>query len=341
MARVITFGEIMLRLNPEGYYRLVQSDRLEVSYTGAEANAAVALTQLGVDAAFVSAVPAHEVGQCAVNFLRRFGVDTSRVLRCGKRLGVFYVEKGASQRGSKVIYDRADSAVTKTTRGDYDWDAIFEGAEWFYWTGITPALGGELPQICEDACRAAKAHGVKIACDVNYREKLWTTETAGEVMTRLLPYSDLIIINEEHARIIFGITAEGANYGGDELLTDEEYTSIAGQVCERFGCGMAALTVRRSISANDNKFAAMLYTDGRAYFSPEYRLNIVDRIGGGDAFGGALIHGLIKGKQPQEILDFAVAAAALNHSIEHDFNLVSEAEIDALVAGHGDGRVQR
>ena len=331
----------MLRLNPEGYYRLVQADRLEVSYTGAEANAAVALTQLGVDAAFISAVPAHEVGQCAVNFLRRFGVDTSGVLRSGKRLGVFYVEKGASQRGSKVIYDRADSAITRTTRADYDWDAIFEGAEWFYWTGITPALGGELPQICEDACKAAKAHGVKIACDVNYREKLWTAGEAGEVMARLLTYSDLIIINEEHARLLFGITAEGARYGGDELLTDEEYTSIADQVYRRFGCDAVALTVRRSISANDNIFAAMLYMDKKAYFSPEYRLTIVDRIGGGDAFGGCLMHGLIKGKEPQDILNFAAAAAALNHSIEHDFNLVSEAEIDALAAGRGNGRLQR
>jgi 2-dehydro-3-deoxygluconokinase len=341
MARVITFGEIMLRLNPEGYYRLVQADKLEVSYTGAEANVAVALTQLGVDAAFVSTVPAHEVGQCAVNFLRRFGVDTSMVKRCGSRLGVFYVEKGASQRGSKVIYDRADSAITKMKRGDYDWDAIFEGADWFYWTGITPALHGELPEISEDACKAAKAHGVKIACDVNYREKLWTTEEAGVVMERLLPYSDLIIVNEDHARKILGITAEGANYGGDELLSDEQYTSIARQVCDRYGCSSAALTVRRSISANDNKFAAMLYADGKSYFSPEYRLNIVDRIGGGDAFAGGLLYGLIKGKTPQETLDFAVAAGALNHSIEHDFNLVSLEEIEAVAAGHADGRVQR
>ncbi len=338
--RIITFGEIMMRLNPEGYLRLVQAGKFEASYAGGEANVAVSLSNYGMDAAFVTKVPAHEMGQCAVNALRTYGVDTKYMVRGGERLGLYYVEKGASQRASKVIYDRAGSAVALSKSADYDWDAIFEGADWFHWTGITPALGGELPQICLEACKAAKAKGVKISCDLNFRKKLWSSEQAGKVMAELMPYVDVCIANEEDAKDVFGIEAEGTDITAGKL-NHEGYISVAKQLSERFGCQAVAITLRSSISANDNDWAAMLYTEGNAYFSPSYRIHIVDRVGGGDSFGGGLIYSLLSGKEPQDAINFAVAASCLKHTIEHDFNLMSVAEVESLAAGNATGRVQR
>lgn len=340
MKRIITFGEIMMRLNPEGYRRFVQAEKFEASYAGGEANVAVSLSNYGMDAAFVSKVPAHEIGQCAVNSLRKFGVDTRNMVRGGDRLGTYFVEKGASQRASKVIYDRAHSAIAEASASDFDWDAIFEGADWFHWTGITPALGGELPQICQEACKAAKAKGVKISCDLNYRKKLWSTEKAREVMSELVRYVDVCIANEEDAKDVFGIEAEGTDIDAGKL-NHEGYISVAKQICDKFGCEKVAITLRSSISANDNDWAAMLYTDGEAYFSPSYRIHIVDRVGGGDSFGGGLIYSLLTEKEPQDAINFAVAASCLKHSIEQDFNLVSIAEVEALAAGNATGRVQR
>jgi len=338
--RVITFGEIMMRLNPEGYLRIVQAEKFETSYAGGEANVAVSLANYGMDAAFVSKVPEHEVGQSAVNALRRYGVDTSLMLRGGKRLVLYYVEKGASQRGSKVIYDREYSAVALSRAEEYDWNKIFEGADWFHWTGITPALGGELPQICLQACQAAKARGVKISCDLNYRKKLWSTEQAGKVMAELMPYVDLCIANEEDAKDVFGIEAENTDINAGKL-DHAGYISVARQLSEQFGFEQVAITLRGSLSANDNDWAAMLYSGGQAYFSPTYRVHIVDRVGGGDSFGGALIYTQLMGKDPQESINFAVAASCLKHSIEHDFNLVSVQEVEALAKGNASGRVQR
>ena len=340
MKRIITFGEIMMRLNPEGYRRFVQAEKFEVSYAGGEANVAVSLANYGMDASFVSKVPAHEIGQCAVNALRKFGVDTKHMVRGGERLGTYYVEKGASQRASKVIYDRAYSAISLAEASDFDWDTIFEGADWFHWTGITPALGGNLPEICLEACKAAKAKSVKISCDLNYRKKLWSTEKAREVMSELVKYVDVCIANEEDAKDVFGIEAEGTDINAGKL-NHEGYISVAKQICEKFGCEKVAITLRSSISANDNDWAAMLYTDGEAYFSPSYRIHIVDRVGGGDSFGGGLIYSLLTEKSPQDAINFAVAASCLKHSIEQDFNLVSIAEVEALAAGNATGRVQR
>lgn len=340
MKKVITFGEIMMRLNPEGYRRFVQADRFEASYAGGEANVAVGLAQFGMDAAFVSKVPAHEIGQCAVNELRRFGVDTSLILRGGDRLGLYYVEKGASQRASKVIYDRAGSAIAKAAVSEFDWDAIFENASWFHWTGITPALGGELPDICLEACKAAKAHGVTISCDLNFRKKLWTSAQANAVMSKLMPYVDVCIANEEDAKDVFGIAASGTDIAAGKL-SREGYRSVAEQLCARFGFKAVAITLRGSISASDNDWAAMLYTGGEAYFSPTYHIRIVDRVGGGDSFGAGLIYAMLNGKSPQDTVNFAVAASCLKHSIEHDFDLVSVSEVEALAAGNASGRVQR
>lgn len=338
--KAVTFGEIMMRLNPEGYTRFVQSEKFEVSYAGGEANVAVSLANYGVDTAFISKVPSHEIGQSAVNALRRYGVDTEYVLRGGERLGVYYCEKGASQRASKVIYDRKNSAIALAKREEFNWRQIFKDADWFHFTGITPALGGELPEICLDACRAAKKLGLTVSCDLNFRKKLWSSEEAEACMSRLMPYVNVCIANEEDAKDVFGIEAEDTDIDSGHL-NYQGYTSVASQIVERFGCRKVAITLRSSISASDNQWAAMLYADGESYYSRSYAVHIVDRVGGGDSFGAGLIYALLNRYDPQHAVDFAVAASCLKHSIEHDFNLVTVAEVSALAGGSGSGRVQR
>lgn len=338
--RVVTFGEIMLRLAPNGYYRFFQNDQLQATFGGGEANVAVSIANFGLDAAYVTKLPAHAIGEAAVDSLRYFGVDTSKIVRGGGRVGIYYLEKGASQRGSVCIYDRAHSAIQEASRDDFDWDAIFAGADWFHFTGITPALGQNLVEICLDACKAAKARGVKISCDLNYRGKLWTREQAREAMTQLCQYVDVCISNEEDAKDVFGIEAENTDiYGGK--LNKEGYRSVARQLAEKFGFEKVAITLRSSLSASDNDWAGMLYDGENCYFSKEYHLHIVDRVGGGDSFGGGLIYALLSGKDSQAAIEFAVAASALKHSIEGDFNRVSVSEVEKLAGGDGSGRVQR
>ena len=340
MKKVITFGELMLRLAPEGYLRIVQSEKYEATYGGAEANVAVSLANYGIDVSFVSKLPAHEVGQAAINSLRKFGVDTSLVTRGGERVGIYYCEKGASQRPSKVIYDRAHSAIAKAKKEDFDWDKIFEQAEWFHFTGITPALSDEVAEICEIACKKAKEKGIKISCDLNFRKKLWSKEKAGKVMGNLCKYIDYCIANEEDAKDVFGIEAENTDiYGGK--LNREGYISVAKQLTERFNFKGVAITLRESKSANDNDWSGMLYTEGQAYFSKKYGMHIVDRVGGGDSFGAGLIYSLITGKDNQSAIEYAVAASCLKHSIEGDYNMVSVAEVNNLAGGDASGRVQR
>ena len=342
MSRIVTFGEIMLRLNPEGYLRLTQSTKLEASYAGGEANVAVSLANFGLDAAFVTKVPAHDIGQCAVNALRQFGVDTSMILRGGDRLGVYFVEKGASQRPSKVIYDRANSAIATADAGEFDWETIFRGAEWFHFTGITPALSSQMAKACMDACKAAKKLGLTVSCDLNYRNKLWTREAAGACMAELMPYVDVCIANEEDCKDVFGIAAENTNIAGGKLGY-VGYISVVRQMAQRFGCKKVAITLRSSLSANDNDWAGMLYdtASDTAVLSPTYHIHIVDRVGGGDSFGGGLIYSMIMGKQDQDAINFAVAASCLKHSIEHDFNLITVQEVENLVKGNASGRIQR
>ena len=338
--RIVTFGEIMLRLAPNGYYRFFQDDQLQATFGGGEANVAVSLANYGMDAAFVTKLPAHAIGQGAVNALRGLGVDTRSIVRGGDRIGIYYLEKGASQRGSVCIYDRAHSAIQEAQPSDFDWDVIFDGADWFHFTGITPALGSNLVEICKEACVAAKKHGVKISCDLNYRGKLWTREQARAAMTELCQYVDVCISNEEDAKDVFGIEAENTDiYGGK--LNKEGYKSVAKQLADRFGFEKVAITLRTSLSASDNDWAGMLY-DGENYcFSKEYHLHIVDRVGGGDSFGGGLIYALLSGKDSQSAIEFAVAASALKHSIEGDFNRVTVSEVEKLAGGDGSGRVQR
>lgn len=338
--KVVTFGEIMLRLAPEGYLRFTQADKFGVVYGGGEANVSVSLANYGLDSAFVTKLPKHEIGQSAINALRRFGVDTSMIVRGGDRVGIYFNEKGASQRPSKVIYDRAHSAIAEASREDFDWDKIFEGANWFHFTGITPALNPTVAEICLDACKAAKAHGVKISCDLNFRKKLWTREMARETMTKLCEYVDVCISNEEDAHDVFGIDAENTDIAGGKL-NHEGYKSVARQLAEKFGFEKVAITLRSSISANDNDWAALLY-DGKEYcFSKSYHMHIVDRVGGGDSFGGGLIYASLMGYSTQDTVEFAVAASCLKHSIEGDFNMVSVDEVKALAGGNGTGRIQR
>lgn len=338
--RIITFGEIMMRLNPEGYLRLVQADKYEVSFAGGEANVAVSLANYGLDATFVSKVPSDEIGDCVIRELRRNGVDTSFVLRGGPRLGIYFVERGASQRASKVIYDRAGSSVALAAADEYDWDRIFGNADWFHWTGITPALSDNCAEACLKACKAAKSRGITISCDINYRKKLWSREKASEIMGRLMPYVDVCIANEEDAKDVFGIVPANTDIENGKL-DHKGYIDVARQLCERFGCKLTAITLRGSISANDNDWSGMLYDGKEAFFSKTYHIHIVDRVGGGDSFGGALIYSLLSGYNNQRAIDFAVAASCLKHSIEHDFNLVSAADVEALANGSGSGRVQR
>lgn len=340
--KIVTFGEIMMRLNPEGYTRFVQAERFEASYAGGEANVAVSFANFGLDAAFVTKLPANPLGEAARNAVRRFGVETKDIVWGGPRLGVYFVEKGASQRASKVVYDRAGSSIALARRGDFDWAKILKGVRWFHFTGITPALGGDLPAICLDALKWCRAHRITVSCDLNYRGKLWTKAEAGACMEKLVPYVDVLIANEADAADVFGIVGKGSDVERGRL-DKAGYVSVAEQLIARFGCKKVAITLRTSLSAFDNLWAGMLYDAKakKAVFSTEYKLHIVDRVGGGDSFGGGLIYALATGRGPQASIDFAVAASALKHSIEHDFNLVSVAEVEALAAGNGTGRVQR
>ena len=340
MSRIVTFGELMLRLAPNGYYRFFQNDQMQATFGGGEANVAVSLANFGMESLYITKLPKHAIGQAAVDSLRYFGVDTNKIARGGDRIGIYYLEKGASQRGSLCIYDRAHSAIAEAKPEDFDWDDIFEGADWFHFTGITPALGGNLVEICLEAAKKAKEKGIKVSCDLNYRGKLWTREQAREAMTKLCQYVDVCISNEEDAKDVFGIEAENTDITGGKL-NHEGYKSVAKQLQDKFGFEKVAITLRSSISANDNNWAGMLF-DGENYcFSRSYAVHIVDRVGGGDSFGAGLIYALLSGKDTQAAINFAVAASALKHSIEGDFNRVTVSEVEKLAGGDGSGRVQR
>lgn len=337
---LVCFGEIMMRLNPHGYERLIQSDSFEVSFAGGEANVAVSLANFGLHTRFVTKLPQNELGEAARNSMRQYGVDANKIVWGGPRLGVYFVEKGASQRPSKVIYDRAGSSIQLARRSDFDWNEILDGVGWFHFTGITPALGGELPEICQDALKVCRERGITVSCDLNYRKKLWDSKTAESVMTKLMPFVDVLIANESDAEDVFGIKATDTEVNKG-ILDKAAYESVARQLAARFEIKTVAITLRTSISASVNNWAGMLYKDGKAYFSPEYTIQIVDRVGGGDSFGAGLIYSLAEGCDPQKAINFAVAASCLKHTIEHDFNLVSVQEVESLAAGNATGRVQR
>lgn len=340
MSKVVCFGEIMLRLNPPGYLRIIQSDCFMASYAGAEANVAVSLSNFGIDTTYVTKIPNNELGQSAINSLRRFGVGTRFIIRGGSRLAVYFIEKGASQRPSKVIYDRKNSSIAEACPDEFDWKTYFKDATWFHFSGITPALSDSLAESCRNASKIAKEMGLKISCDINYRKNLWSKEKANDVMSQLMQYVDLCIINEEDAFDVFGISAENTDVASGKL-SNENYEKVARSLVDRFNFKAVAITLRTSISANDNNWAGLYLTEDQCFNSNSYPIHIVDRVGGGDSFAGGLIYSLIEGKDPRSALEFAVAASCLKHSIEYDFNQVSIEEVEALVKGNATGRVQR
>ena len=340
MQKVLTFGEIMLRLAPPDGHRLLQTNVLEATYGGGEANVAVSLANYGVPVAYLTCLPNNPVGQAAINSLRYFGVDTGRILRGGDRIAVYYVEKGASQRPSKVIYDRKHSAISMSSPADYDWDELLDGITWFHFTGITPALGPNMAEACKQAVQKAKQKGITVSCDLNYRKNLWSSEQAFAVMSELMTYVDVCIANEEDAEKVLGVKAGGTDVNSGKLEYDG-YREVAQTLCVRYGFSKVAITLRTSYSADNNKWAGMLYDGKDCYFSKEYEIHIVDRVGGGDSFGGGLIYALLQGLGGQEAIEFAVAASCLKHSIQGDYNRVTADEVRALAKGSGSGRVER
>ena len=340
MSKIVTLGEIMLRLSPEGCYRFVEVDRFNIIWGGGEANVAVSCANYGHDAYFVSKLPTHEIGQAAVTALRRYGVHTDHIARGGERVGIYYCETGASMRPSKVIYDRAHSAISEADPRDFDFDKIMEGADWFHWSGITPAISDKAAELTKLACEAAKRHGVTVSVDLNFRKKLWTSEKAQSIMKPLMKYVDVCIGNEEDAELCLGFKPDADVEGGN---TDAEgYKAIFEQMMEEFGFKYVVSTLRESYSATHNGWKAMIYDGKEFYVSKRYDINpIIDRVGGGDSFSGGLIHGLLTYKTQGEALEFAVAASALKQTIPGDFNLVSTSEVEALAGGSANGRVQR
>lgn len=340
MSKIVTLGEIMLRLSPAGHSRFIQAGSFDVIWGGGEANVAVSCANYGHDAYFVSKLPVHEIGEAAVNALRRYGVRTAHIARGGERVGIYYCETGASMRPSKVIYDRAGSAIAEADPEDFDFDSIMAGADWFHWSGITPAISDKAAEITRLACEAAKREGVTVSCDLNFRKKLWTKEKARSIMRPLMKYVDVCIGNEEDADLCLGFKPSADVEAG---VTDAEgYKGIFRAMAEEFGFKYVASTLRESYSATHNGWKAMIYDGHDFYESKRYDINpIIDRVGGGDAFSGGLIHGLLTMDSQAEALEFAVAASALKQTIPGDFNLVTEAEVKALAAGSANGRVQR
>ena len=340
MAKVVTMGEIMLRLSPAGNMRFVQADSFDVIYGGGEANVAVSCANYGHDAYFVTKLPEHEIGQSAVNALRRYGVNTKFIARGGDRVGIYYAETGASMRPSKVIYDRANSAIAEAKPEDFDFDAIMEGADWFHWSGITPAISNKAAELTRLACEAAKRHGVTVSVDLNFRKKLWTSKKAISVMKPLMEYVDVCIGNEEDAELCLGFKPD-ANVEAGETGA-EGYHKIFEQMAKEFKFKYVISTLRESFSATHNGWKALIYNGKEFYESKRYDINpIIDRIGGGDSFSGGVIHGLLTKETQGEALEFAVAASALKHTINGDFNLVSSSEVESLAGGNANGRVQR
>ncbi|MCI6919470.1 MAG: sugar kinase [Lachnospiraceae bacterium] len=343
MAKVITMGEIMLRLSTPSHERFVQADNFDVNYGGGEANVAVSLAGFGHDAQFVTAVPDNEIGECALATLRKYQVGTKYVAKEGERLGIYFLESGSSVRPSKVIYDRVHSSISTVKPEAFDFDQIFDGVDWFHFTGITPAISDSAAELTEAALKKAKEHGVKVSVDLNFRKKLWSSEKAQQVMTRLMKYVDVCIGNEEDANLVLGFKPEGSDVTSGNLKLSG-YQSIFEQMTQKFGFEYCVSSLRVSRSASDNGWSACIYSGktGEFYHSREYSIApIVDRVGGGDSFAAGVICGLLDGKDFKEALEFGVAASALKHTIPGDINLVTRKEVETLAGGDASGRVQR
>ncbi|MDH3371797.1 MAG: sugar kinase [Gammaproteobacteria bacterium] len=342
MSEYLSFGEVMLRLKSPAHERFFQSPCFEATFGGGEANVAVSLANYGLDAGFVTALPSNDIGDAAIRELRRFGVDTSHILRKGSRVGIYFLETGSSQRPSKVVYDRDYSSIFEAAPGDFEWDRIFDGASWFHITGITPALSQSAADLSLEACRAAKRHGVTVSCDFNYRGKLWNYgKSAREVMRELVKHVDIGIANEEDCQKSLGIGADVDVAGGQ--LDSANYEALTVKVLETFPeMSVIAVTLRESHSADRNGWSACMRDRNEFRLSRHYEIcDIVDRVGGGDSFASGLIYGLTAYKDRQQSLEFAVAASCLKHTIHGDFNRVTVAEVEKLMGGDGSGRVQR
>ena len=340
MAKVVTMGEIMLRLSTPGYEKFIQADTFDINYGGGEANVAVSLANYGHQASFVTKVPSNPIGECAVAALRKYNVDTTHIARGGERLGIYYLETGASMRASNVVYDRAHSSIAEADASDFDFNVIFDGADWFHFTGITPAISDKAALLTEAALKAAKAKNVTVSCDLNFRKKLWSSEKAQKVMTNLMQYVDVCIGNEEDAQKVLGFTPGNTDVTSGSLEL-AGYEDIFKQMMDRFGFRYVVSSLRESYSASDNGWSAAIYDGKEFYHSRKYEVRIVDRVGGGDSFAGGLICGLLDGRNYKDALEFAVAASALKHTIPGDFNLVTRADVETLMGGDGSGRVQR
>jgi len=342
--KVVTFGEIMMRLAPPGFLRFGQARSFDVIYGGGEANVAVSLANYGAPVDYVTRLPNNDLGEACIQFVRQYGVGTDHIARGGERLGIYFLETGAAQRGSKVVYDRANSSIATIKRGMIDWRAVFADADWFHWTGITPAISEGAADVCLEAVRVAKAMGLTVSCDLNFRAKLWKWgKKAGEVMPELVSYSDVAIGNEEDAEKVFGIKAPHADVASGKVEASE-YAYVCQALAERFpNLKTIAITLRGSLSASHNTWSGVLWQQGAFYSAPVYDIvHIVDRVGGGDSFCAGLIYGLrTYGEDVQKALDFAVAASCLKHSILGDFNLVTVDEVEKLMGGDASGRVSR
>lgn len=340
MRVTVGMGDFLASFSPKGFERFTQAKNYDVTFTGAEANVLVSLSRFGLPTRFVTRLPETDIGDAALMQLNAFRVDTSFVSRGGPRIGVLYLEKGASQRPSKVIYDRHNSSICQAKPEHFDFDKIFENAGWFHFTGITPALSQETAELTKLACQAAKKAGCTISCDLNYRKNLWTSDQAKAVMEPLLSYVDVLIANEEDVEKVLGIKASGTDVESARL-DHNGYIQVAKLLTERYGLKAVATTLRESISASVNNWSALLYTDGQAFFSRKYQIQIVNRVGGGDSFSAGLIYAMQRGDSPQDQVEFAAAASCLKHTIEYDYNLSTVAEVEALMRGSGNGRVQR
>ena len=340
--KLLAFGEIMGRMTTHGHERIRQAREYTMYFAGSEANVAVCLAALGEEAAFVTKLPDNDLGEATLRSLRAMGVDVSHVVRGGPRMGLFFAEHGAACRAGKVIYDRAGSSIATASPEEFDWNYLLEGYDILHLTGITPALSENCAQMCLDAARAAKARGITVSLDVNYRSALWSRERAGQVLSELMPYVDVAVANEEHMRELFGIHPMPSHVGEDGELTDEGYASLAERFSTKFDIPTVAMTLRRTLTADDNRIRGMVYAGGEAAFSRWYDLHMIDRFGGGDAFTAGLLYAISRGMSLAEGVELATASSALKHSIESDYNDVTLSEVLALArATRGAGRMQR
>jgi 2-dehydro-3-deoxygluconokinase len=340
--RVVSFGELMLRLSPPGFERLLQSPALSATFGGGEANVAVSLAHFGVSSAYVTRLPANALGDAAVRALRAEGVDVQHIQRGGSRLGIYFAETGASQRASTVLYDRAHSAISEIQPGSVAWDSVMAGASWFHWTGITPAIGAGAAACTREAIDAARRAGARVSVDLNFRKKLWTEAQAQSVMRPLVAGADLLIANEEDLQSVLGVAVHGVNLTAGRV-DPASYRTAAERVALDFGVKRIAISLRESTSASENGWSAVLFdaASNTFFHSQHYVIRVVDRIGGGDSFAAGLLYGLIQDWALDAALRFAVAASALKHTVPGDFNRVSVSEVQQLAGGDGSGRVQR